>query len=88
MFYAIHSTMNGIIPLLAVENDGLMAWGKFENELFFGKFFGEKAAFSVWIGSFGKKKVLSKQHLWKIGFSISGLILCFGQGPKKDLSFI
>jgi hypothetical protein len=45
MFYAIHSTINGTIPLLAVENHGLMARGKFENDLFFGKFFGEKTAF-------------------------------------------
>ena len=28
MFYAIHSTMNGIIPLLAVRFNGLMVLGE------------------------------------------------------------
>jgi len=46
MFYAIHSTMNGTIPLLAVENHGLMARGKFEISNFLGKLFSEKSAIS------------------------------------------
>lgn len=36
MFYAIHSTLNGIIPLLAVRIKGLMAFGdsgfRYQNE--------------------------------------------------------
>ena len=35
MFYAIHSTMNGIIPLLAVRFKGLMVLG----DLGFGYYF-------------------------------------------------
>jgi len=47
MFYAIHSTMNGTIPLLAVENHGLMATEKFEIGNFLGKLFRKKSAISV-----------------------------------------
>ena len=57
MIYAIHSTLNGIIPLLAVRIKGLMADGKSDS--------------GYYRNLRGKKSAVIKQH-FTIGFSLPG----------------